>query len=46
MNKNNRLIPNYIDYFYKYKYLWDVGGKSWGSSLQEGVSHIYTLRLG
>ena len=25
--------------------LWGVGGKSCGSSLQEGVLHTYTLRL-
>ena len=31
---------------YKYKCLWSVGGKGRGSSLQEGVSHIYILRLG
>ena len=30
---------------YKYKCLWGVGGKGQSSSLQEGVSHIYTLRL-
>ena len=26
--------------------MWGVGGKGRGSSIQEGVSHIYTLRLG
>ena len=26
---------------HKYKCLWTVGGKGRGSSLQEGVSHIY-----
>ena len=31
---------------YKYKCLWSVGGKGWGSSPEEGVSHTYTLRLG
>ena len=31
---------------HKYKCLWDVGSKGQGSSLQEGVSHTYTLRLG
>ena len=31
---------------HKYKCLWGVGGKGWGLSLQEGVSHTYTLRLG
>ena len=31
---------------HKYKCLWGVGGKDWGLSLQEGVSHTYTLRLG
>ena len=31
---------------HKYKCLWGVGGKRWGSSLQEGASHTYTLRLG
>ena len=30
---------------YKYKYLWDVGSKGRNSSLQEGVSYTYTLRL-
>ena len=30
---------------YKYKYLWDVGGNARGSSLKEGASHSYTLRL-
>ena len=34
---------------HKYKCLWDVGGggegKGHGSSLQEGTSHTYTLRL-
>ena len=29
-----------------YKSLWDVGGKGWDSSLQEGASYTYTLRLG
>ena len=28
------------------KCLWGVGGKGRGSSLQEGTSHTYTLRLG
>ena len=31
---------------HKYKCLWGVGGKGWGSNLQEGASHTYTLRLG
>ena len=33
---------------YKYKCFWNVegGGKNRGSSLQEGVSHIYTIKLG
>ena len=31
---------------HKYKCSWGVGGKGWGLSLQEGVSHTYTLRLG
>ena len=31
---------------HKYKYLWGVGGKSYGSSLQDGALHTYTLRLG
>ena len=31
---------------HKYKCLWDVGDKGWGSSLQEGALHTYTLRLG
>ena len=31
---------------HKYKYLCGVGGKGWGSNLQEGASHTYTLRLG
>ena len=30
---------------HKYKCLLGVGGKGWGSSLQEGVSHTYTLKL-
>ena len=30
---------------HKYKCLWGVGGKGWGSSFQEGVSHTYTPRL-
>ena len=25
--------------------MWGVGDKSWDSSLQEGVSHTYTLKL-
>jgi len=25
--------------------VWDVGGKDCGSSLQEGASHTYTLKL-
>jgi len=29
---------------HKYKYLWGVGDKSQGLSLQEGASHTYTLR--
>ena len=33
------LTPN------KYKCLWGVGDKSRDLSLQEGVSHTYTLRL-
>ena len=28
------------------KYLWSVGGKGQSSSLKEGASHTYTLRLG
>ena len=31
---------------HKYKCLWSVGGKGRSSSLQEGVSHTYILRLG
>ena len=31
---------------YKYKCLWNVGGKSRGSNIQKEVLHIYTLRLG
>ena len=31
---------------HKYKCLWGVGVKGWGSSLQEGASHTYILRLG
>ena len=31
---------------YKYKWLCDMGDKSWGLSLQEGTSYTYTLRLG
>ena len=31
---------------HKNKCLWDVRGKDWASSLQEGNSHTYTLRLG
>ena len=31
---------------HKYKCLWGVGGKGRGSSIHEGVLHIYTLRLG
>ena len=31
---------------HKYKCLWSVGGKGQGSSLNEGVSHTYRLRLG
>ena len=31
---------------HKYKRLWGMGDKGRGSSLQEGISHIYTLRLG
>ena len=27
--------------FYKYKYLWGVGGYDWGSSIQERVLHTY-----
>ena len=30
---------------HKYKCLCGVGGKGWGSNLQEEVSHTYTLRL-
>ena len=30
---------------HKYKYLRSVGGKGRSSSLQEGFSHIYTLKL-
>ena len=30
---------------HKYECLWGVGGKSRGSSFQEGTSHTYTLRL-
>ena len=30
---------------HKYKYLWSVGGKDRGSSLQKRASHTYTLRL-
>ena len=30
---------------YKYRCLWGVGGKGWGSTLQERVWHTYTLRL-
>ena len=26
--------------------VWGVGGKDWGSGLQKGVLHTYTLRLG
>ena len=29
----------------KYKCLWGVRGKDWGSSFQERVSHTHTLRL-
>ena len=32
--------------FYKYKYLQGVGSNGRGSSLQEGASHTYTLKLG
>ena len=31
---------------HKYKCLCGVGGKGWGSNLQEEASHTYTLRLG
>ena len=31
---------------HKYKCSWGVGGKGWSLSLQEEVSHTYTLRLG
>ena len=31
---------------HKYKCLWSVGSKGYGSSLQEGALHTYTLRLG
>ena len=30
---------------HKYKCLWGVGDKGWGSSLQERALHIITLRL-
>ena len=30
---------------HKYKCLWGMGGKGRGSSLQEGASHTYTIRL-
>ena len=26
--------------------MWGVGGKDWGSNLQNGASHTYILRLG
>ena len=49
------LLETFTDYhhtplvrwsFHKYKYLWGVGGKGRVSSLQEGASHTYTLKLG
>ena len=30
---------------HNYKRLWSVGGMGWGSSLQEGDSYTYILRL-
>ena len=29
----------------KYKYLYGVGSKGWGSNFQEGTSNTYTLEL-
>ena len=31
---------------YKYKCLWNVGGKGRGSNVQKRILYIYTLRLG
>ena len=39
-------IHPWCDDHFLYKYLWGVGGKGRGSSLQERASHTYTLRLG
>ena len=46
INKINHRTPLVRWSLHKYKCLWGVGGKGQGSSLQEGVSHTYTLRLG
>ena len=46
---NERLSRHYTPLvrwsLHKYKCLWNVEGKGRGSSLQEGASHTYTLRL-
>ena len=48
-NQNISIIPlrTLVQWsLYKYKCLWDVGGKGQDLSLQEEVLHTYTLRLG